>query len=222
MEAGRAMAGVVIGFAELDTARRESVGGRRGILPHDADARVPIRGHRSSLRGTLCLGVSMSARRLTLLGAFAFGTLAVACAKPADEAAPAAAPTQHIFAHEPSGVALELPLIWADRYRQTDSITTPFPGLERQLTLRFVKADSTVAEEPLVTLAIFANAQLDTAAMSGWGAVIAKDGERTVLMRPASANPLAPGSADALAFDSLMIALLERQMTASLRAPGGR
>lgn len=164
----------------------------------------------------------MSARRLTLLGALAFGSLVGACAKPADEAAPAAASTQHIFAHEPSGVALELPLIWADRYRQTDSITTPFPGLERQLTLRFVKADSSIADEPLITIAVFANAQLDTAAIRGWGSVVAKDGERTVVVRPASANPLAPGSVDALGFDSLMIALLERQMTASLRPPSGR
>lgn len=162
----------------------------------------------------------MSARRLTLLGALAFGTLA-GCGRPSDEAAPAA-PTQHIFAHEPSGVALELPLIWADRYRLTDSITTPVPGLERQLALRFFKADSTVADEPLITLGVFANVQLDSATVSGWGTVIAKDDRRTVVVRPASANPLAPGSADAMAFDSLMIALLERQMTASLRPPTGR
>lgn len=165
----------------------------------------------------------MSARRSSLLGALALATLAASCAKPADDTAPpAAAPAQHVFAHEPSGVALELPAIWADRYRETDSITTPLPGLERQLTLRFVKADASVTEEPLLTLAIFRNAQLDTAAVSGWGTVVAKDGERTVIVRPASANPLAPGSADALAFDSLMISLLERQLTASLRPPSGR
>ncbi len=164
----------------------------------------------------------MSARRSSLLGAFALASLAASCAKPADDAAAPPTAAQHIFAHEPSGVALELPAVWAARYRETDSITTPLPGLERQLTLRFVKADSTIAEEPLLTLAIFQNAALDTAAVSGWGTVIAKDGERTVIVRPASANPLAPGSADALAFDSLMISLLERQLTASLRPPSGR
>ena len=163
----------------------------------------------------------MSARRITLLGALALWTLAGACSKPTSEGAPAAS-TQHIFAHEPSGVALELPAIWADRYRETDSITTPYPGLERQLTLRFVTGDSAVVDEPLLIIGVFANAQIDTAAMRGWGATVAKDEQRTVIIHPASANPLATGSTDALGFDSLMIALFERQLTASLRPPAGR
>ena len=164
-----------------------------------------------------------AARSLSVGSTLAFGLLATACGKPAADGTPAAAaPATHMFAHEPSGVALELPAIWADRYRETDSITTPLPGLERQLTLRFVKADATVVDEPLLVIDVFSNAQLDTVAMRGWGAVVAKDDERTVMMRPASANPLAAGSADALGFDSLMIALFERQLTASLRPPAGR
>ena len=150
--------------------------------------------------------------------------LLTACTKPADEAP--AAPASHIFSSEAAGFALQLPPSWAGRYRATDSITAPVDGLQREIALRFVKADSSVAGEAMITLRLFTNAGWDAVpadtAGARWGTVIARDAVHTLAVKPTGANPLAAGTADALGYDSLMIAMLQRQLTASLRPPGTR
>lgn len=147
--------------------------------------------------------------------------LLTACTGQPDAAPPAV--TGHMFSNQPSGVALELPPNWAGRYRAADSITMAADGLERELTLRMVKADSSLVPEPMLVIRVFSNTGWgavppDTAA-ARWGTVIAKDAARTLAVKPASGNPLQPGTADALAYDSLMMAVLQRPMKASLRAP---
>lgn len=161
----------------------------------------------------------MAARR----GLFAFATFALtvtACSgaeKPGVEAS-----SEHIFAHPQSGVGLELPAIWADRYRVADTITAPAAGLERELSFRLIRADSSLVAEPLLVVRVFANAGIDTVPPNEigarWGTVVAKDAARTVVVRPAPGNPLAAGQPDAQSFDALIIALLGRPMKASLRA----
>jgi hypothetical protein len=163
----------------------------------------------------------MTRRHLPALLALA-GVLLSACGEKAAElAVPADA---HIYAHQPSGVGLELPAVWAGRYRVADSITVAAEGLERELSLRLVRGDSSLVGEPLLVIRVFSNAgwnavPADTAG-ARWGTIVAKDAARTVAVRPAPGNPLTADQPDAAAFDSLMIALLGRQMKASLRAPG--
>lgn len=160
--------------------------------------------------------------RLRLL---ASSLLLTACAggAPADEAP---AEPSHVFSSEAAGVALRLPPSWSGRYRATDSIATPTAGLQREIALRFVMADSTVAAEPMLVLRLFANAGWDAlpadAAGARWGTIVARDAAHTLAAKPAAANPLTPGTADALGYDSLMMAMLQRQLTASLRPPTSR
>ncbi len=163
------------------------------------------------------------ARRLApLAAALAVATLLAACGeKP--EAAPARA-TGHVFTDTVSGVGVDLPPMWAGRYRVSDSITAPVPGLQRQLALRYLKADSSVlAEPPLLVIRVFGSAEWNAmgtdSASARYGTVVASDAAHTVAMRTAAANPLQPGTADAVAFDSLMINVLQRPLAASLRAP---
>lgn len=155
-----------------------------------------------------------------LVATFAAAFL-VACGEKAADIVPSDA---HIFAHQPSGVGLELPAIWAGRYRVSDSVTAPATGLERELSMRLVRGDSTLVSEPLLVLRVFSNAGWSAvpadSAGALWGTVVAKDGARTVAMMPSRANPLTATMPDAASFDSLMVALLGRQMKASLRAPG--
>lgn len=131
----------------------------------------------------------------------------------------------HVLGSQASGLALELPAIWAGRYKLLDSITAPANGLQRQLTVRYLKADSTLAmEAPLLIIRVFSNegwgSVSEDSAGAWWGTVVARDGARTVAVKPSRANPLAQGTADALAYDSLMLSVLARPMRASLRAPG--
>jgi hypothetical protein len=159
-------------------------------------------------------------RRVTLVLATLAATLLAACGeKAAEMSVPSDA---HIFAHQPSGVGIELPALWAGRYRTADTITTPANGMERQLSLRLIRGDSSLVDEPMLVIRVFSNAgwqgyAADSASI-WFGSVVAQDGARTVAVRPAPGNPLTAGQPDALAFDSLMIALLGRQMKASLRA----
>ena len=130
-------------------------------------------------------------------------------------------PVGHLFTDSPSGVGLDLPGIWAGRYRVGDSLTTTTPGLERELAFRFVRADSTLVTEPLIVVRVFKSAAWNAipadAAGGLFGTVIASDESHTVAVRTAAGNPLASGTADALAYDSLMMIVLQRPMRASLR-----
>lgn len=132
-----------------------------------------------------------------------------------------ATPVGHLFNDVRSGVGLDLPSIWAGRYRVADSMTTNTPGLERELAFRFVRADSTLAAEPLMVVRVFKTAAWKAipadAAAGLFGTVIASDKAHTVAVRTAAGNPLASGSADALAYDSLMVIMLQRPLRSSLR-----
>jgi hypothetical protein len=150
----------------------------------------------------------------------ALALFSVACGEKAPESAPAR-PTGHLFTDSPSGVGLDLPGIWAGRYRVVDSLTTSTEGLDRELAFRFVRSDSTVVAEPLIVVRIFKTAAwkaIPTDAAGGlFGTVIASDAKHTVAVRTAAGNPLAAGTADALGYDSLMMVVLQRPMRASLR-----
>lgn len=142
-----------------------------------------------------------------------------ACERPAEQAA--AAPTGHVLTDMKSGIAVDLPRTWKDRYRLSDSLAAPETGVERQLTLRFIKADSSVAASPLlvirvITATVWDAMPLDTA-QARHGFVVARDATHVVAMRPAAENPLAAGTADAAAFDSLMFVVIQRPMRVSLR-----
>ncbi len=158
-------------------------------------------------------------KRRPLLTAGLAALLLVACGE-RPEATPER-PLGHVVTDQASGVGLDLPGIWAGRYAMGDSITVPADGLERELAFRFRRADSTLVAEPLIVVRIITSRVWralppDTAA-ARFGTLVAQNDERTVAVRTASANPLAAGSADALAFDSLMMVVLQRPLRASLR-----
>lgn len=158
------------------------------------------------------------------LGSF-LATVAAAFLVACGEASVDLVPTDgHRFAHQPSGVGLELPALWAGRYKVSDSVTAPATGLERELSLRLVRGDSSLVAEPLLVIRVFSNAGWSAvpadSADALWGTVVAKDEARTVAVMPSRGNPLTATMPDAASFDSLMVALLGRQMRASLRAPG--
>jgi hypothetical protein len=129
--------------------------------------------------------------------------------------------TGHVLTDMQSGVALDLPLNWAGRYRMTDTLTGKDAGIERELTLRYVRSDSTIVPEPLLVIKVVSaaawNALPPDSASARYGAVVASDAARTVAVRPAGGNPLTPGTADALGYDSLMMIVIQRPMRASLR-----
>jgi hypothetical protein len=158
--------------------------------------------------------------RLTLALA---ASLSAACGeKVAETTADTSAPAGgHLYTDVQSGVGLDLPGIWQGRYRVADSVTAATSGLERELAFRFVRADSTLVAEPLIVVRVFRTAAWNAipadAAGGLFGTVIASDDSRTVAVRTAAGNPLARGTADALAYDSLMMIVLERPMRASLR-----
>ena len=145
--------------------------------------------------------------------------LSVACGEKAVEAS--ARHVGHLFTDAPSGIGLDLPGVWAGRYRVGDSVTTARAGLERELAFRFVRADSTLVAEPLIVVRVFKSTDWKAipadAAGGLFGTVISSDDSHTVAVRPAAGTPLATGTADALAFDSLMMIVLQRPMRASLR-----
>lgn len=145
--------------------------------------------------------------------------LLAACEAKSGEAP--ADPAGYLFSSASAGVGLDLPRIWSGRYRTSDSITTSAAGLERQITFRFVKADSTLESEPLMVVRIFKTDIWKTipadAAAGLYGTVIASGAVRTLVVRTAPGNPLTPGTADALAYDSLMMTVLQRPLRASLR-----
>lgn len=166
---------------------------------------------------------ALPARPARLLAALAFLFVA-ACGEKPEAAATAERPLGHVFTDTVSGVGVDLPPMWAGRYRVSDSITTPVAGLQRQLALRYLKSDSSLVAEPaLLEIRVFGSTEWMAmgrdSASAMYGTVIASDPSHTVAVRPASMNPLTPGTADAVGFDSLMIIVLQRPLTASLRAP---
>lgn len=147
--------------------------------------------------------------------------LSAACGEKVAEAPEAAAtPVGHRFTDAASGVGLDLPTVWAGRYRVSDSIVTPTRGLQRELAFRFVRADSTIVAVPLIVMRVFDRGEwskIPADAVNGlFGTVIASDEAHVVTVRPAAGNPLASGSADALAFDSLMMVVLQHPLRTSL------
>jgi hypothetical protein len=155
---------------------------------------------------------------------FLSSTLVVVAALVACERAPepgAEPPVGHVLTDSPSGIAVDLPRIWKDRYRVSDSASAGEPGVERRLALRFVRADSGLVAEPMLVIRVISatawNEMGPDSAARRYGLVVARDASRLVAMQPASANPLAAGTADAVAFDSLMMVVLQRPMRVSLR-----
>ncbi len=115
---------------------------------------------------------------------------------------------------------MDLPPIWEGHYRVSDSLPAGEPGVERALTLRFVRSDSSVVATPLLVIRVIAEpawARLAADdAQARYGYIVGRDSTRLIVMRPAAENPLPAGTADALAFDSLMMAVLQRPMRAVL------
>lgn len=162
-------------------------------------------------------------RRVRTLLALSFLSLAVvACGEKAAEEAVQQA-TGHLFTDDSTGVAFDLPKVWAERYDRSDSISVAMDGLIREITLRFRRADQSVVAEPLMVVRVFAvkswNA-LPPERRELLGSPVAGDGSRAVALRMAAANPLAPNTMDALGFDTLMIALNQRPFRAWLRPEG--
>lgn len=155
-----------------------------------------------------------------------------ACA-PKDDPAAAAGATQapvgigHVMIDSATGIAIDLPAVWRGRYRTVRGITEPAEGLLDEVALRFVRADSSVAaDSALIVARVFSAAgyrrfEQDTAAQRRLGAMASRDTERDLVLtlRLPSGNPFAAGTADALAFDSLMIALFSRPMRSGIGKP---
>ena len=148
--------------------------------------------------------------------------LSVACSKPDETPAPNMY-MGHVLEDPASGVVIDLPANWRGRYVVIESITTPTAGLQREIALRFVRADSTVAADaPMIVALVFEKAawsQLaaDSTAAAKFGQLADDDGSRALVLRRAAGNPFALGTADAIAFDSLLVALYQRPLRRALR-----
>lgn len=162
----------------------------------------------------------------TLLGLTAI-LFVSACSASSDESAadtaasaPVRAPS-HVYLNDSVGIAVDLPISWAGRYQESDSIDLATPGLTRQLALRYRQTDGTVsAAATLLTLRIFSRSAWDslpTERRSTFGALVADGEGRVVTAQPANASPFAAGHPDAASFDSLMFALGGRPFRVSLR-----
>lgn len=150
-----------------------------------------------------------------------------ACASASDEPAadtaasvPVRAPS-HVYLNDSVGIAVDLPISWAGRYQEADTIDLAMPGLTRQLALRFRQQDGTVsAAATLLTLRIFDRSAWDALPAerrTTFGALVADGEGRVVTAQPAAASPFAAGHPDAASFDSLMFALGGRPFRVSLR-----
>lgn len=146
-----------------------------------------------------------------------------ACEKDAEDAM-SGVPIGHLYEDSTSGAMIDLPANWRGRYHVAIAITRPVPGLQRELALRFVRADSTeAAAAPMLVAYIFSTPEWDAmgdTARAQFGEVAGRDEARALIVRRASENPFAAGTADALAYDSLMVALFQRPLRTAMRPPG--
>lgn len=135
-------------------------------------------------------------------------------------------PIGHLYEDTTSGAMVDLPANWRGRYRVATGITRQVPGLQREFALRFVKADSTeAATAPMLVAYVFTASEWD--AMAGgdsaralFGEVAGRDQGRALVVKRATENPFASGTSDALAYDSLMVALFQRPLRTAMRPPG--
>lgn len=131
----------------------------------------------------------------------------------------------HIFVDSVTGIALDLPVNWSGRYRVGRGISEQADGLRDEVAVQFVRGDSSVATDaPMLVARVFEAAawqriEGDSAARAVFGSRVGGEGLRTLVIRRATENPFPPGTADALGYDTLMIALYQRPLRAALRAP---
>lgn len=142
------------------------------------------------------------------------------------DAAPAAngLTVGHLFRDSVSGMMLDLPTSWRGRYRVADQVTTPATGLQREVAIRYVRSDSSeAAQAPMLVARLFDRAAWmglpSDSVRSTFGEPVAEDKSHMVIVRRATENPFLAGTPDALAYDSLMMALFSRPLRATLRAP---
>jgi hypothetical protein len=138
----------------------------------------------------------------------------------AEDAAQAAA--AYVYTDSVSGIVLELPAIWRDRFHVADAIADPVGGLLHELTLHFVQEDASIqTEKPLLIARVFDRAEWqrigNDSAAARYGVPVGGNETRTLVLRTAPDNPFTPATADALGYDSLMLALFDRPFRATVR-----
>jgi hypothetical protein len=153
-------------------------------------------------------------------------TLACAPADPdaAGDAAQASAP--YVYTDSVSGIVVELPANWRGRFQVAEGITDAVEGLLHEVALRYVQEDSSVAtERPLLIARVFDRTvwqQIgNDSTAERYGLPVGGNETRTLLLRPARDNPFTPATADALGYDSLMLALFDRPFRATVRMASG-
>jgi hypothetical protein len=164
-------------------------------------------------------------RRTVVLAALPLVALLAACKGKEDQPAGAGGMTiGHLFRDSASGLMLDLPANWRGRYRVADGVKRPTEGLQREFALRFVRSDSSeAAQAPMLVARVFdkgAWAALPNDSVRGqFGERVAEDATHTIVVRRAGENPFGTGTTDALAYDSLMMALFSRPLRATMRTP---
>ncbi len=149
----------------------------------------------------------------------------LACRGDADDAM-SGMPIGHLYEDTASGAMIDLPANWRGRYHVAAGVTTPMPGLEREIALRFVKADSTeAAAAPMLVAFVFRTDAWEAmpggdTARAHFGELVGRNDARALVVRRAAENPFAAGTADALAYDSLMVALFQRPLRTAMRPAG--
>jgi hypothetical protein len=131
----------------------------------------------------------------------------------------------YIHVDTASGIMLDLPPNWRGRFDVATGITERAEGLRHQLSMRFVRADSSVATDaPLLVARVIDREVWQRIGNDSTRAILGDPagGNETLalLVRPARENPFTPATADALGYDSLMIALFSRPLRAAIRPEG--
>jgi len=167
-------------------------------------------------------------RRPAVLAAVVIALVIAGCkGKEEPQAAAGARPSVgHFFHDTASGMMLDLPSSWRGRYRVGVGITAPAEGLQRELAFRYVRADSSSeAEAPMLIARLFDRSAWQAIAndtlRAAFGAASGGDSTHAIVLRRAASNPYQAGTVDAAAYDSLMIALMQRPLRAAFR-PGNR
>jgi hypothetical protein len=132
----------------------------------------------------------------------------VACSKGGEQAVPDTAAA----ATAPVAWSYDAPARWGDRVRIEDLPAAMNGRARSSRAFHFVPADSSIGSQILLVIAVY-----DTAS---WNAVVAEGGppqgdtlvtsdQHVFVAALPQSNPFAPGSRDALAFDSLSVTLDE-------------